>query len=174
MRILYFSFFCLFSANLYSAQLCQEKDIAATTPLERFVQQANGTITDKATGLMWQRCLIGQEGPNCSSGTAEVFSWGQALVYPAEKTPQSRLAGHQDWRLPNIRELASIIELQCGNPAINLTLFPNNGAGHLWSSSPYRFYVHYAWFLDFNDGIFIYADRQDKKFVRLVREVTRE
>lgn len=166
-----FSCFYLFSGHVYSTQLCQENDIAATNPMARFAQHGNGTMTDKATGLMWQRCLIGQEGANCSSGAAKSFSWAQALIYPTQKTPQSMLAGYQDWRLPNIRELASLVELQCGNPAINLTLFPNNGAGHLWSSSPYRFYDHYAWFLDFNDGIFIYGDRQDKKFVRLVREV---
>jgi hypothetical protein len=171
MRIFCFSCFFLFSASAYSAQLCQENDVAATSPTARFEQHNDGTLTDKATGLMWQRCLIGQAGVDCSSGTAEPFSWAQALIYPEQKTAQSTLAGYQDWRLPNIRELASIVELQCGNPAVNLVLFPNNGAGHLWSSSPYRFYDHYAWFLDFNDGIFIYGDRQDKKFVRLVRQI---
>jgi len=164
----------LLSAQAYSAQLCQKDDIIATTPTERFELHNDSTLTDKSTGLMWQRCLLGQQGKECSSGTAAHFNWAEALIYPVQKTPQSTLSGYQDWRLPNIRELASIIELQCGNPAINLTLFPNNGAEHVWSSSPYRFYDHYAWFLDFNDGIYAYGDRQDKKYVRLVRDTAKE
>ena len=162
----------MFSWDVYATQqLCQTDNMLATSPVIQFEQHDDGTVTDKNTGLMWQRCLVGQTGVDCAADAAKTFSWAEALLYPGLKTGQSALAGYQDWRLPNIRELASLVELQCSNPAINLTLFPNNGVGHLWSSSPYRFYPHYAWFLDFADGIFIYGDRQYKKFVRLVRDV---
>lgn len=171
-RAVLFSGLSILPISAYSTQqLCQETDIVATTPSTRFEQHDNGTVTDTVTGLMWQRCLIGQSANGCTLGTADTFTWAEALIYPSQKTQQSTLAGYQDWRLPNIRELASIIELQCSHPAINLTIFPNNGAGHLWSSSPYRFYTHYSWFLDFNDGLFIYGDRQDKKSIRLIRDI---
>ncbi|MEL6722075.1 MAG: DUF1566 domain-containing protein [Pseudomonadota bacterium] len=164
--------FCLYTTSVLSAQVCQPNSTLAATPTDQFVQHQDGTLTDQTTGLMWQRCLVGQQGKDCSTGTAEQLSWAEALLYLAQETPQTRLGGYQDWRLPNIRELASLVELQCSQPAINLTLFPDNGIGHVWSSSTYRFYPHYAWFLDFADGVFIYGDRQDKKRIRLVRDIT--
>jgi len=61
----------------------------------RFVDNGDGTITDQATGLMWTKA---------DSGKA--MDWPHALHY-AEKL---RSAGHDDWRLPNVRELQSIVD----------------------------------------------------------------
>ena len=162
--------FCSFGFNgntAYAEQICQTKDTRATSPDTRFIQQSDHSVIDTKTGLEWQRCLVGLGGKNCDEGEADMFTWAEALLYPAEQTNQT---APQNWRLPNVRELASIVELQCANPAINVMTFPNNPSDHVWTSSPYRFYPHYSWFVDFNDGVFNYGDRQDMKRLRLVRE----
>lgn len=60
-----------------------------------FVDNNDGTITDTATGLMWQKA---------DSGTG--INWESALQYAQSLT----LAGHDDWRLPNAKELQSIVD----------------------------------------------------------------
>jgi hypothetical protein len=144
----------------------------STTAATTLKTSSDGSFVDTATGLVWQRCLLGQSGDDCEFGTPQAFTWAEALTNPTLAIPKTGEVDKKDWRLPNIRELASIVELGNSNPAINSSLFPNSSANQIWSSSPYQFYSHYAWFLDFNDGIFNYGDRQDKKSVRLVRDIS--
>ena len=61
----------------------------------KFVDNADGTVTDRATGLTWQKADSGRG-----------MDWAAALEY-AEKL---ELAGHADWRLPNAKELQSIVD----------------------------------------------------------------
>lgn len=61
----------------------------------QFVDNGDGTITDKATNLIWQK-----------SDSGKGLNWQQALDY-AENL---ELAGHSDWRLPNAKELQSIVD----------------------------------------------------------------
>jgi len=63
--------------------------------VNNFIDNADGTITDAATELMWQQADDG-------SG----YLWEDALAYAENLT----LAGHDDWRLPNAKELESIID----------------------------------------------------------------
>ncbi len=60
-----------------------------------FVDNGDGTINDLATGLMWQ-----------ATDSGEGMDWESALNY-AENL---ELAGNSDWRLPNIKELQSILD----------------------------------------------------------------
>ncbi len=60
-----------------------------------FHDNGDGTITDRATGLMWQKADSGKG-----------MDWGQALACAAN----FKLAGHSDWRLPNAKELQSIVD----------------------------------------------------------------
>ncbi len=158
------------SCGVNAGQICQRDNLIATAADERYSVGAQGAVTDKKTGLVWQRCLVGQSGGQCDAGSAQTFSWAAALLYPATANREG-ISGHSDWRLPNIRELATLAELQCARPAINLSVFPNTPPAPLWSSSPYRFYPHYSWYMDFEEGIFLYADRTDSdKYIRLVRD----
>jgi hypothetical protein len=61
----------------------------------RFTDNRDGTITDHATGLTWQQA-------DSTSG----MDWHDALVYAEDLS----LAGHTDWRLPNAKELQSIVD----------------------------------------------------------------
>lgn len=63
-----------------------------------FVDHKNGTITDRATGLMWTK-LDSKRG----------MDWPSALAY-VQKMNSQKLFGYSDWRLPNAKELHSIVD----------------------------------------------------------------
>jgi len=63
-----------------------------------FRDNSDGTITDEATRLMWSRD---------DSGAG--MDWEQALAWVQEKNAENYL-GHNDWRLPNAKELQSIVD----------------------------------------------------------------
>ncbi len=63
--------------------------------INNFVDNGDGTITDRATGLMWQKTDDGN-----------TYCWQAALAYAEGLS----LAGHGDWRLPNAKELQSIVD----------------------------------------------------------------
>ena len=60
-----------------------------------FVDHRDGTVTDRATGLTWQQADSGRG-----------MNWPDALAY----AEQLELGGHDDWRLPNAKELQSIVD----------------------------------------------------------------
>ena len=101
-------------------------------PDERYTHHGDGTVTDNATGLMWQRCAVGQSGNDCATGSASRFYWFNALREAANSTH----AGFSDWRLPNITELNSLVAGDRYYPAINIDAFPNTPSSSFWSSSP--------------------------------------
>ncbi|WP_199269597.1 DUF1566 domain-containing protein [Formosa sp. L2A11] len=75
----------------------------------KFIDNGDGTVSDYATGLMWQKA---------DDGTAR--DWEASLVY----SEHLELAGHSDWRLPNAKELQSIVDYSrspqtTNSPAIN-------------------------------------------------------
>ncbi|MBN1433943.1 DUF1566 domain-containing protein [Candidatus Fermentibacterales bacterium] len=61
----------------------------------QFLDNGNGTVTDLATGLMWQQT---------DDGVGR--DWLEALAYAEDLV----LGGHDDWRLPNAHELQSIVD----------------------------------------------------------------
>jgi hypothetical protein len=75
----------------------------------RFTDNNDGTITDGRTHLMWKRCSEGQSwddtGKACT-GSPAALSWQTAL----STAEAASFAGKSDWRLPNIKELASILD----------------------------------------------------------------
>jgi hypothetical protein len=60
-----------------------------------FEDNGDGTLTDHATGLMWQQADSGRG-----------VDWEDALAYAESSTA----AGYNDWRLPNVKELQSIVD----------------------------------------------------------------
>ncbi len=163
-----FSLFSVLALSAYAQQTCNA-NIQATTPDSRFTTTAE-TVTDTKTGLMWMRCSLGQSGGGCSTGNATQYNWQQALESVAVTNATSP-GGYNDWRLPNIKELASIAELQCYDPAINLTIFPNTLGSYYWSSSPYADFNDSAWVVSFFYGSGYDNSKNENRYVRLVRDI---
>ena len=156
----------LLITNILQAQTCRlESEVPSTTPNSRFTDNGNGTITDNGTGLMWQKCQLGLSGSSCINGSATAQTWQQAL----DQADSNTLAGYNDWRLPNHKELLSIVEQRCYNPSINTTYFPNTSFSNFWSASPRANDVSYAWLVDFHDGNAFSNHRYGNRDVRLVR-----
>jgi hypothetical protein len=129
-----------------------------------FVNNNDGTITQTNTGLMWAKCSEGQTGSSCT-GTAAVMDWSQALT----AANNSNLGGYNDWRLPNVKELQTLIDQSNYNPAIDTSYFPNTPSSWFWSGSPVAYYPELAWFVYFDYGGASYYYRDYYGHVRLVR-----
>ena len=117
----------LIAAPLQAQQVCPA-GLVESTPTDRFTLHDNGTVSDPVTGLMWRRCTHGQSyeaSTNSCTGSITNLNWQSAL----QAAGASDFAGHEDWRVPNVKELASLIEFACEEPAINLTAFPDTPSG---------------------------------------------
>ena len=167
-RLIMVCFLILCFASLASGQTCNDH-IPATTPDTRFTDNGDGTITDKGTGLMWKKCVEGLSGFDCATGTAGEFTWKEALAQPGVVNNGGGFAGYTDWRLPNFKELTSIVERKCYDPAINLTFFPNTPSSLVWSGSAGASYSDYAWYVNFYHGYSFNDNRVNNNRVRLVR-----
>ena len=151
------------------AQNCNP-GIPESTPDSRFELQAEPVVNDKSTGLMWSRCMLGQpwDGKTCepAEAVATFHDWAGAI----NSASKSRLAGFDDWRLPTLKELRSIVEPRCNNPSINSRVFPQSSSTPFWTLDSYLDNHEYAWRISFEDG----DENADLKFinsygVRLVR-----
>jgi uncharacterized repeat protein (TIGR01451 family) len=120
---------------------------ALDTPTEDFIDNKDGTVTHKKTGLSWQRCSVGQTwtGSSCS-GTALKMDWNTAVATYENKTDCNQ------WRLPRIDELNTIAEHDAFNPAINSAIFPNTPNTTFWSASVDASYPSLAWIVEFGLG----------------------
>ncbi|MBU2997253.1 DUF1566 domain-containing protein [Cellulophaga baltica] len=101
-----------------------------------FVDNNNGTITDRATGLMWQKTDDGH-----------TYNWVEALAV-AEK---STLANHTNWRLPNTKELQSIVDYEKKTiPAIDENFFEvTNKDSWFWTSTTQGDFKYTACYIAF-------------------------
>lgn len=130
-----------------------------------YTDHGDGTVTDSATGLMWAKCTQGQSVTTCT-GSPTFLNWSEALTAADTAT----LAGHTDWRLPNINELQSLVETGCFSPSINSTLFPGTQRTFYWSSTTYNdIGPNYARGVNFQDGKLGHYTKDNFVPVRLVR-----
>lgn len=159
-------FLFLFSSQVFAENCIQESILPSSTPDSRFLDNGNGTITDIGTNLMWQKCQLGTEGENCQNDNPSIrFNWQEAL----EVASMNSFAGYDDWRLPNVKELRSIVEQRCFNPAINSIYFPNTFGSNFMSASPDDNSESYVWRVSFFDGTSGRNFRYSTSYVRLVR-----
>jgi hypothetical protein len=109
---------------------------ASSLPPSRFQDNGDGTVTDVESKLMWMRCSSGQQrqGKRCV-GAAGVYGWAEAQRH-ADTINLDGAAFFNDWRLPSLRELATITDRGCKNPRTSLLVFPGTPAAPYWSSTP--------------------------------------
>jgi hypothetical protein len=120
---------------------------------DRFVRDTTSesgqpTVTDNATELEWQGCAQGLLGDSCETGMASLTTWSVALAYCEGLS----WGGHDDWRLPNKKELRSIVDNHLDYPPIDAPTFPETPTSFFWSSSSFIESVASAWRVSFADG----------------------
>ena len=142
----------------------QDASYQAGCPSEgRLVDHGDGTVTDNCTGLMWQKETGDVDGDGQST-EQDSTDWCGALSYCENLS----LAGHDDWRLPNVRELQSIVDYGHINHAVDPVFgaFPSS----YWSSTSLIINPNFAWFVNFSGGSSGNDDGEDVGlYVRAVR-----
>jgi hypothetical protein len=121
----------------------QDGDIRAghPWPKPRF-EEKNAVVKDILSGLMWTKNATPAEFPQ---------TWGEAFEY-VNRMNASCSHGYDDWRLPNIRELESLVVLDQHSPALPESHpFQNVGQGY-WSSTTSVYDTSFAWVLYSDDG----------------------
>lgn len=83
-------------------------EMGVSWPSPRFTDNGNGTVTDELTGLMWLQ----------DANAFDYMSWGNALSSVEDFNNGSENIGFSDWRLPNRKELYSLLDLSQENPAL--------------------------------------------------------
>jgi hypothetical protein len=157
---------CALSAPVL-AETCTDTTIPARNPDSVYTDNGDGTVLDTRTNLLWKRCAEGLvwDGATCS-GSAQYFTWGDALSQAAAST----YAGHSDWRLPNVKELMTLVEECRTLPAINPVIFPNAPSAPAWTSTPTYLVQDTSWYVDFSTGYSFYGQgRATLQAVMLVR-----
>ena len=143
--------------------------VRGTTISSQYTVSANGQeVTDSKTGLIWRRCSEGQvwSGSACT-GSANVFMHEAALAHATAQT----LATNVAWRLPNVKELASIRDVTKSAPTIDSLAFPATTSDFYWSSSPRTNDSNTAWGINFYFGYVNGGYRNDSHPLRLLRSI---
>lgn len=150
-----------------AAQVCYS-DITTTKPISSFQLNTDGTVLDTTTKLMWSRCLVGQSWDSATggcTGTARQLSWPEALV----ESSQTTLAGYSTWRLPNAKEVLTLVERSCVDPAINLVAFPASNSENMWTGTTVVNQPERSWAIAMYSGKNNSKEKVTRLFVRLVR-----
>ena len=121
-----------------------------------YTDLGNGIVRDNVSGLEWQQ-----------ESAPDKYPWQQAIDYCNNLS----LGGHDDWRLPTIKELATIVDMSIAHPGptIDTTYFFGTEAANYWSSTMFAAYTPLAWIVDFSYGGFYEYDITYYTFVRAVR-----
>lgn len=118
----------------------------------------NDIVIDSKTGLQWQDNYK-------DNGNIKQLTWKDAIAYCEGLT----LDGYDDWRLPNIYELRSIVEHSRYDPAI-AQMFQHITSHYYWSSTTSVHITDSAWGVSFWDGKSHYYKKNLYSYVRCVRD----
>lgn len=130
-----------------------------------FTDNGDFTIKDNITGLTWQKCSRGQANDSTCSGGGTAADFATGLSYCNTLS----LAG-KTWRLPNVNELFSIVDVSVGTqPPVNTTFFINTPAGaNYWTSTTLQGTATSGWLVSFNSGIIIDSGKGGANLIRCV------
>jgi hypothetical protein len=104
-----------------------------------FVDNGDDTVTDRATGLMWQK-----------NGSLKGMTWAEAKEY-VNKLNSDRFAGYSAWRLPTIEELASLLKSKKANDNLHIDPIFSGKQKFCWSAD--TFAPDIAWYVSFKAGM---------------------
>jgi len=122
-------------------------------PDTRFIENGDGTVTDNFTGLMWLQKSSGEMDLQNAQTYAKSLS----------------LAGYDDWRLPDMTELAMLCDRNQTNPALNRIVFSSIFPGKYWTASALAGQMDKQWFVDLSKGMSGYESPNSGLYVPCVR-----
>ncbi len=100
-------------------------NVQSTSPDARYTFANEGKeVIDTVTNLTWSRCEVGQSWDNASKvciGEPLELNWEQAHAEAVKYT----LSDGDEWRVPNIKELTTLLESRCSQPQVNAFVFPS-------------------------------------------------
>ena len=120
--------------------------------------RTSGVVTDSATSLQWQ------DDYSDNAGNIKNATWTAAIDYCEALT----LGGHTDWKLPNKKELLSIVDYATYSLAMS-SVFQNTSSSNYWSSTTRARYTSDAWVVYFSSGYTDYNSKTATRYVRCVR-----
>lgn len=113
--------------------LCDE--YFASGDMGSFDVSADGLALDRATGLTWYRCNVGERFRDGQCvGQPQLSTRDDALAYVADI---NRASG-RTWRLPTRDEFQTILTSACINPALNRQVFPSATSDSYWNAEDSR------------------------------------
>jgi hypothetical protein len=135
----------------------QDGEIQAGATLS-YTDNGNGTITDNNTGLVWEK----KSDDDSIHDKDNFYTWDEAFAFVTDLNA-AKFAGHNDWRVPNYKELISILNLENSFPAVSPAFNNNCVAGatvltgscmesHYWSSTAFAISPDFAWGVEFGGG----------------------
>ncbi len=136
-------------------------------PRQRFVLSQD-EATDRVTRLAWRRCSEGQAwtGSTCA-GPVTLLSFADAIAQAASEAARTG----QGWRVPNTKELASLVDRRRSAPAFDPIAFPGTPASQdYWTSTlfltdPARAWSNNTWF-GYTHGVSATGTPQALRLVR--------
>jgi hypothetical protein len=132
----------------------------------KFVDNGDGTISDVGSGLTWEKL---SDDDSIHDKDNVDYTWSQALAKIASLNAGA-FAGYSDWRIPNVRELETLVNLGNSDPAVPGLFATNCGfhsygnggctilecsctrADNYWSSTPAEYNTLLTWTVDFFVG----------------------
>lgn len=144
----------------------------------RFVDNGDGTVTDRLTNLMWEKKCHGA-GCTFDHNVRTKLDWKGAVSWWLENLNSEAYrgyAGHTNWRLPTIREMQTILlePWPCrSDPCIDEKIFGVGltGGGPYWSGISLANNPAYGWSVGFNNGKAGTEVKRTSFYVRAVRRI---
>lgn len=136
-------------------------------PSPRFTDNADGTVTDNLTGLMWTKDALAPGPQSCRVDSFGMLPWNGTAAQPTLPSAMTYLAclnalpngylGHNDWRMPNRLEMLSLVDRSRSNPALPAGHpFTNVQSSLYWTSTDHfadnQMFSDWAWYVDLSDG----------------------
>ena len=119
---------------------------------------ASDVFIDSKAELMWQDNSAAKYGQK---------DWQGAMAF----CKQLHLEGHDDWRLPNIKELIQILSTKPRDGGMKKGFNNVGGSGYYWSSSAHESSEEFAWMMNFKRGYEYSNYKTYERHVRCVRAI---
>ena len=128
-------------------------------------------VRDNVTQLIWE--VKTDDGSihdrdNAYYWRSHFWGWSEVLDF-IKAVNAENFGGYSDWRMPDMKELTSIVDLGRCNPAINTDFFPNTVCRHFWSSTTYWMATDNTLCVEFGSGDDGYIEKWERLYVRAVR-----